>query len=944
MDPVGSAEETQNSGIDRKRLKEILHRFLEVNRQRLDRTKEALSLHQSVIVDLLPLLFHVNHPVLPGYISQTTPAGLSNYKPDKQILRQAKQLSRSFHYQPLSSRQEPIEALYIMGSVGTIGQSRKSDLDIWVCHSYTLKKNTIIELDRKCTSISEWAKTLGLDICFFTMDAQKFKTGETTPLSEESSGSTQHGLLLDEFYRSAIYLGGRYPLWWFVPAELEQSYDHYSSELMHKRFLRESEVVDFGAPKVPLSEYVTAAIWQLYKGIHSPHKSVLKLLLLEVYASQYPNTQLLSTVFKSRVQSGCDDINQVDPYLLVFNSLEQYLLGVNAEKRLEIVRRCLYFKVDKPLSRHSSSSLAASWQHRQLQLLIDQWGWEKGYIKHLDERRQWKAQQVILERQQLVKELLNSYRFLADFVRRQGASSKHLQSEISILGKRLYAAFERKAGKIEWINPNISPDLSETYLTLLQRPQASGKGSHWSLNAIAAQKEYQSESQLKSGLSALELYVWAYCNEVLGPQTSSWLQTTDQAIYSLNNLHSALRQWLPLPLPHTNQTAFEQKPTPVSVMLVINLHHPSDLPSADGNLQLDPLNVGKGRQSLVNDTHILIHNSWNEVFVHSFANNSLELVITELLTLSLSGQQPAAPKLTVFCREGALASQIKMRVEQLFWQLIKAYQQDRVSVSPRYLVQINGTYCCWQNHGQQIRCTRLADETQLLEYLSKPQTQLNSIHLDPHTLQHHPLAAIAALPTSPSIQVAYHAHGDQAEVYILDEKGSLFTASMAFYNEASLLRPLHQFIRKAIERLDLSASINDHFGVYPIEFYSLIHDPSSHRYLAEPRHIVNDINDLNFFNIQVIIDVSYNNELYYSIYCDDQEFHQTELGDTLFKQVAAFILQQRHQGERYPCYITDLDLSHYRDRIAAEHPLQISHFLNLKRSIEAQLNHELQTL
>ncbi|MDY6798321.1 MAG: hypothetical protein SVX28_06180, partial [Pseudomonadota bacterium] len=56
-----------DEGIDRKTLKRLTDRFLEVNRQRWSRARSALTYRQQVILDLLPLVFHLNHPALPGY-------------------------------------------------------------------------------------------------------------------------------------------------------------------------------------------------------------------------------------------------------------------------------------------------------------------------------------------------------------------------------------------------------------------------------------------------------------------------------------------------------------------------------------------------------------------------------------------------------------------------------------------------------------------------------------------------------------------------------------------------------------------------------------------------------------------------------------------------------------------------------------------------------------
>lgn len=85
-------------GIDRKELSRLRARFLKVSQGRLGRAMEGLSTRQQQVITLLPLFFHVNHPLLPGYVSSTTPAGVSGFEPDAELLAEAQRLTRSFTY------------------------------------------------------------------------------------------------------------------------------------------------------------------------------------------------------------------------------------------------------------------------------------------------------------------------------------------------------------------------------------------------------------------------------------------------------------------------------------------------------------------------------------------------------------------------------------------------------------------------------------------------------------------------------------------------------------------------------------------------------------------------------------------------------------------------------------------------------------------------------
>ncbi len=126
------------------------------------RAIEGLSPRQQSVLTLLPLFFHVNHPLLPGYVSSSTPAGLSNFEPDTKALAEAQRLTRSFSYKPRHGNPpRPIHGLFLMGSLGTLAQADQSDMDVWVCHAPDLNENELAELRKKCQLLEAWAADHG---------------------------------------------------------------------------------------------------------------------------------------------------------------------------------------------------------------------------------------------------------------------------------------------------------------------------------------------------------------------------------------------------------------------------------------------------------------------------------------------------------------------------------------------------------------------------------------------------------------------------------------------------------------------------------------------------------------------------------------------------------------------------------------------------------------
>lgn len=237
-----------DEGIDRKVLSQLRARFLKLNEGRLGRAMEGLSPRQQLVLNLLPLFFHVNHPLLPGYVSGGTPAGLSNYEPDTPTLNEAQRLTRSFSYKARpSNAPRPIHGLFLMGSLGTLAQADQSDMDVWVCHAPNLGENELAELRKKCLLLEAWAASQGAEAHFFLIDPSRFIRGDRdTQLSSDDCGTTQHYLLLDEFYRTAIWLAGRTPLWWLVPVYEEARYHEYTHTLLSKRFIPADENLDLG--------------------------------------------------------------------------------------------------------------------------------------------------------------------------------------------------------------------------------------------------------------------------------------------------------------------------------------------------------------------------------------------------------------------------------------------------------------------------------------------------------------------------------------------------------------------------------------------------------------------------------------------------------------------------------------------------------------------------
>lgn len=956
-----SVSRIASEGVDRKNLNTIKERFLQVNNARLERAYGTLSDRQRIFLDILPLLFHVNHPMLPGYISHNTPFGISFFSPEKAHIQTAQRLARSFEYRFQPPVDQQIHALYLMGSCGTVAQSDRSDFDIWVCHDQHINQRGLIELQQKADAISEWALTLGVEAHCFLMNSEAFKEGERKDLSGEDCGSSQHYLLLDEFYRTGLLIAGKYPIWWLSPPDEDEHYQHYVDTLRDKRFINPADSLDFGGiTQIPAGEFIGAGIWQLYKGIDSPYKSVLKILLSEIYADQYPNIEPLSRIFKRAIYNNQLDIDELDPYVIVFRQLENYLLKRNELNRLELVRRCFYFKVGKALTKPSSQK-TKSWQRNLLERLTSEWQWTKPHLLNLDARDKWKINRVISEQKDIVRELTNSYRFLLDFARRANTTALINSQDMTVLGRKLYAAFERKAGKVEWINPGISANLAEDNLCFYFQPGNDYQSGQWGVSAeLLRPQDIENYPGLKYSQNLTALLTWCHFNGLLDEHTRCNIVIGEHEVsdFELTNIIRSLRKTLPIASQYTdhsndNHDRFYRPMRPTRLQLYINigtdpLGHIRSQGIERLSDQTDSLRYSGMRDNLIINIEQVVVNSWGELSTENYeGESSLLRCIKDYLQLCTPIKHQL-PELEIFCFCASRATAITQRIETLFKDLSDCFFNNKQPLSTRYLLQIQHDFYIIQFFDQQPTIENTGNYRETLEFLGNGQSEYSPIKLDRYCAKGSPLSLISKKMSANNIQVFYFCREKLADVYIIDERGSLSFFNVPIINKDNFLIPMDLFLQSTRFRQNsespdiLSDSLLTQQGNYSAVEYFEIKQASDKSYTLHPSNPIHHEGCPYFFNVQAIVLRNKNNALNFTIYCDQQEFSEQEFGDNLFDEVAKFILKNRQSKERYPCYITDLDLSRSQEKHAAN--TQTSRYLYYKKQLEQALNFALQKI
>ncbi len=341
--------------IDRKALQERADRFRWHHRERYLAALAKLSEAGRDVVASLPALFHFNHAALPGYVPET-PCGLPGYAPDNIAAAALRRIAPGARTRSVRAATQ-LQSVFLMGSGGSAGHTGNSDIDLWVCCDADLHD----ALRPKLLEVSQWALGLGVEVQGFLVDAAFFA---------DPADETHNPMLLDEFYRSGIWLAGLEPMWWYVDGAPADRYYQTAEQLRHYRFI--PEVIDFGPVGRPSRKALAAAARrEVSAALSTPSKSLLKLALVECYFDA-PDAPLLSHRYQQLIFAGESDAAKLDTYTLLYEHLEDCgagSIGIDSARAL-FLRRIL------PRARRFAS-------HGRLLQRFHEWGYSDNELEQI---------------------------------------------------------------------------------------------------------------------------------------------------------------------------------------------------------------------------------------------------------------------------------------------------------------------------------------------------------------------------------------------------------------------------------------------------------------------------------------------------------------------------------------------------------------------------------
>lgn len=418
---------------------------------------------------LLPWLLSINDEACPGYIPDLDqPFKVFNVDTEREIREREAVFKRIFgikHNKTLL-RTGPnfsiIQGLYTIGSVGSISQTSGSDCDIWVCcDKRDFTETTWAQLHQKINLIKDWMDmNLKMQIFFFISDITDVKENHFGSVDSESSGSTQKNLLKEEFYRTAIVICGKIPLWWLcydTEKDLPVDYDSALLELGHSKYSH-FDIIDFGdLTHVEQTEYFGSALWQLQKSLSSPLKSIIKMIQVKILLDS-PDEQPLCIQFRKAVLSCNGEEAFPDPSVFTMNAILNYYGNIHDMKTQRLLKECFYLRCDiKPLDNRNPL------KNKLVKDLIKKYPIGIKKRIRLSRFANWDFNDQVNLGNRLFRLLLNSYRDISSS--HAGMATEINKRDFNIIGRKILTSYQKKEYKIRVLQKPRG-NLNLPYLTL----------------------------------------------------------------------------------------------------------------------------------------------------------------------------------------------------------------------------------------------------------------------------------------------------------------------------------------------------------------------------------------------------------------------------------------------------------------------------------------------
>ena len=460
--------------------------FLRFNRFKIDRTLVTLSEIDRTIFLVIPRLLHVHQEGLPGYFDGNPPCGIHNFRLDKEA-----QYAMEKMFPDVIIRRNPeltpvIHTALLMGSVGSIAQTKKSDLD----YTLLVDKNDFTEegmklFQKKLNLIEQWTwDNYNLETHFFINDFEEVKNNIFGESDSESTGSALAKLLKEEMYRTMIIVTGKVPFWLISPVDSDDDkYDELYKKLESgETLLKREEFIDMGnVDDISQGEFFGGSIWALIKSFKSPFKTLMKMGVLEEYMFGDTKSNLLCHQIKDKYFSDTPYLD-IDPYLGMFERVQQFFKDSKEEEAVDALRTAFYLKVGTRVESSELGKPSKNWKKNTLVNMLEEWGWDADKVERLNDYSNWQMMHKVDLGNKINKILMASYKNISEKNKTLDPSESLItEKDTHLLGRKLFSFYRTAPNKVDNLGALVDGKTAETELTFILEQKTTRDKATWYL-------------------------------------------------------------------------------------------------------------------------------------------------------------------------------------------------------------------------------------------------------------------------------------------------------------------------------------------------------------------------------------------------------------------------------------------------------------------------------
>lgn len=391
----------------------------------------------------------------------------------------------------------------------------------------------------------------------------------------------------------------------------------------------------------------------------------------------------------------------------------------------------------------------------------------------------------------------------------------------------MYAAFESLPGKVTFINPQISPDLSEKELSFVQVPEGRFNRAGWYLyNSSLEPMDIVGRKPLESNAYLSKLVAWSYFNGLMvdSSHVDIFNQDSDMNKDVLTTFCSDLKNKFPIYAQPASNQALSRPCEIRDLAIYLNLEHdPTNhwggrIIDFDANTS-DVFSFGDCKACLVGSIDLIYRNSWNEVRTLHFSGE--ERIVDALTTIMGKMHQDAKEpdSIKVFCYSLHFRGLIRHSFERLVRDCIRSrLQRDKDQIVKTLNIGYERFGIYFERRGVSIR--KIENSLDLYNHISERKLEQMPLRIDKTTTAEGTPLAVESHASEGLVQFFFENYKNGFNVYIVDEANRVETYQHLSGNKDELIQGVHRFYTNSQEE---SREENAFTNFNLPQFYDIIH-------------------------------------------------------------------------------------------------------------------------